>query len=154
MRPTSEELCSRLKREAVFSFLDGDDIAELSGFFDCRQVDAGETLWREGDPCEYLALIVEGKVEIKKTTEFEGKEVVLGVYSSGTIAGEICILDGSPRAVSAVALEDTSLLTLSRTNFETLTREHPDRSVRLLKGILLAVSVRLRKSFERLAAIF
>lgn len=155
MREVPEEVCHRMKRElGYFSFLSEEDFSAIGEFFQCRQVDAGEILWKEGDPCDYLAFIVEGRLEIKKETEFEGKEVVLAVYSDGAVAGELCFLDGSSRAVTALALEPTSLLILSRDRFAQLTQEHPALGVKLLKGMLLAVSTRLRKSFERLAVIF
>ncbi len=155
MRKTSEAVCARMKRELrYFNFLSDEDFPDLAEYFDCRQVDAEEVVWYEGDPCDYLAFIVEGRLEIKKATEFEGKEVVLGVYSDGAVAGELCFLDGSERAVTAVSLEDTSLLILSRANFDRLMEAHPVLGNKLLKGMLLAVSTRLRKSFERLASIF
>jgi CRP/FNR family cyclic AMP-dependent transcriptional regulator len=154
MKRTPEELCARMKQGVLFRFLEEGDVAAFPEFLGCRNLSAGEILWKEGDPCDYLAFIVEGRLEMKKSTEFAGKEVVIGVYSAGTIAGEICILNGTPRAVTAVALENSSLLVLSKEDFERLLREHPESGVRLLKGMLLAISTRLRKSFERLAAVF
>jgi CRP-like cAMP-binding protein len=56
--------------------------------------------------------------------------------------------------VTARALDDTDLLVITHENFEKLTEEHPELGVKLLKGMLLAVSTRLRKSYDRLAAIF
>ena len=152
---TSEEQCALLKKRLrFFHFLDEDDLAAVADYFSCRQFRAGETLWQEGDDGDYEAFIVEGRVEVKKETEFPGKQVVVGVYSAGTIVGELCVVDQRPRAVTAVALEDTAILTLSCSQLEKLLEQNPAVGIRLLKGILLAVSTRLRKSFERLAAIF
>lgn len=138
----------------AFRFLEEEDIPLLSPFFDCRQVAAGETLWEEGGDCNYLVFVIDGRLEIKKETEFKGKLVIVGVYGRGNVAGELCLLDGSPRAVTVAALEDCNLLLLTRDRFEALLQEHPLLGIKLLKGMLLAVSVRLRKSFDRLAAIF
>jgi len=152
---TSEEQCALLKKRLrFFHFLGEDDLAAVADYFSCRQFRAGETLWQEGDDGDYEAFIVEGRVEVKKETEFPGKQVVVGVYSAGTIVGELCVVDQRPRAVTAVALEDTAILTLSCSQLEKLLEQNPAVGIRLLKGILLAVSTRLRKSFERLAAIF
>jgi CRP/FNR family transcriptional regulator, cyclic AMP receptor protein len=149
------DVCSRLRAElASFRFLQGEDISGIAPFFKCRQARAGEVLWREGDPCDYVAFIIEGEVDIKKETEFEGKQVIVGVYGTGSIVGELCLLDGSPRAITAVALTDTDLLLLTRQNLERLLELHPGAGIKLLKGMLLAVSIRLRKSFDRLASIF
>jgi CRP-like cAMP-binding protein len=155
MKHTSPEACARLKREfRYFSFLTEEDLEKLAPYFECRQVDAGKTIWKEGDECNYQAFIAEGSVQVKKETSFKGKEVVVGIYNSGTIVGELCMLNGSSRAVTASALKDTSLLILTRENFNKFTDDYPELGVKLLKGMLLAVSIRLRKSFDRLASVF
>lgn len=155
MRETTGEVCRHLKQElASFRYLERADLVDLTPLFSCRQVAAGEILWREGDPCDYLVFIVEGRIEVKKETEFQGKQVIVGVYGRGTVVGELCILDNAPRPVTAVALEDSSLLVIDRADFIRLLEEEPELGVKLLKGMLFAVSSRLRKSFDRLASIF
>jgi CRP-like cAMP-binding protein len=95
-----------------------------------------------------------GRLEVKKETEFQGKQVIVGVYREGTLVGDLCILDGRPKSVTAVAIEDANLLLLSRDSFEKLLTEHPRAAANLLKGMLLAVSTRLSKAYERLTSIF
>lgn len=149
------EKCAEFKSQLrCFYFLDAEDLPEMARYFTCGQVQAGETLWKEGDPGDFEAFIIEGKVEVTKETEFPGRQVVVGVYSPGAIIGELCIMEGRPRAVTAVALEETSLLLLNHEHFEQLLVNNPTLGIKFLKGMLLAVSTRLRKSFERLAAIF
>jgi CRP-like cAMP-binding protein len=150
-----ERLCGRMKRELqFFSFLAEEDLDEIAGYFECRQVPAGQTLWAEGEPCTFVAFLITGRLEAKKQTEFEGKEMVLAVYSHGAIVGEMCILDGRPRAETLLALDRVDLVLLTRQSFERLLAEHPRLGVKLLKGMLLTVSMRLRKSYDRLASIF
>ncbi|MEN8264716.1 MAG: cyclic nucleotide-binding domain-containing protein [Nitrospirota bacterium] len=155
MKDILNELCSYMKNELnAFCYLCSDDAKLLSGYFECRNVKAGETLWKEGDSCDYVAFITSGRLEVNKETEFEGKSVIVGLYSKGAFVGELCILDGSPRALTAVAREDVSLVVITQKSFNELVNKHPELGVQLLKGMLLSVSKRLRKSFGRLAAIF
>lgn len=155
MTDEAEDICARMKQELhYFRFLAEEDIPVLARYLDCRKVAAEETLWVEGGKCGYMAFIVSGRLEIKKNTEFEGRQMIVGIYGPDSIAGELCILDGSPRVVTAVAYDDVELLTLSRENFDLLLADYPELAVRLLKGMLLTVSTRLKKSFERLAAVF
>jgi len=137
-----------------FNFLDEDELKIVQPYFTCAQADAGDLLWKEGSECQYVAFILDGKVEAKKETEFPGKQVVVGVYGKGSLVGVLCILDGSPRAITAAALEKTSLLLLYKDQFDALLAEHPAVGCRLLRGMLLAVSLRLRQSFERLTSVF
>ena len=155
MNEVATNICECMKSEHnVFSFLDDENAEELCEFFDCRTASDGETLWTEGSSCDYIAIIVSGRVEVKKQTGFKDRHVVVGVIGSGSIIGSLCILDGNPRAVTAEALEDISFLTLTRENFEKLISTNPDAGVKLLKGILMSVSIRLRRCFDRLTTFF
>ena len=151
----SEQTCLLMKAElSLFPYLSEEDLGDLPCYFRHLKVKSGEEIFREGDPCEFLGYIIEGSIEIKKETEFQGKAFVLGIYGAGSIVGESCILDAAPRAVTAVAREDTTLVVLSRENLERMLDESPAVGAKFLKGLLLAVSIRLRKSFDRMAAIF
>src|SRR4030042_6135103 len=106
MNDALKDLRTSMKGEkSVFNFLSDDDIKNLSAFFESKHIPAGETLWKEQDPFNYIAFIVSGRVEIKKETEYKGKNVIMGIYNQGAL----CILDYSLRKVTAVALEDVSL---------------------------------------------
>lgn len=144
----------KINEHSVFSFLCEENLGELTEFIQYKTVKSGEVLWEEGDPCDYVAIISSGRVEIKKKTEFKGKYVVVGIYNRGAVVGALCILNSSPRAVTAVALDDVSLLIITPENFEKLIAERPELGIKLLKGMLLSVSTRLRKSYERLAKFF
>ncbi len=152
---TFDEICRHLREELrFFRYLGEDDLDELKVFLDCRWAKAGEVLWREGDADSFIVFVATGRVEEKKQTEFEDKQVVVGVYGPGSVVGEFGILDGRSRPFTTVALEDSGLLMLSRENFERLTALNPPLGVKLLKGILFATTTRLKKAFDRLASIF
>ena len=151
-----QKLCRAMKAERgrCFGYLSPDDVELLSRYFATCHLPKGGHLCQEGERCTFVAFIVNGRLEIKKNTEFEGKQVVVGIYTRGAMVGELCILDNSPRAVTAIAMEDTDLLLLSGENFSKLTAENPELGVKLLKGMLFAVSTRLKRSLARLASIF
>lgn len=150
-----EQTCLKMRKEiTLFKYFAEHELAKAACYFAFKRVTAGETLWQEGDECDYVAFIASGEIETKKATEFAGRHVMVGVFGTGAMIGVLCILDGTPRAVTAVAREDTVLVVLTRENFDQLIREHPELGTELLKGMLLAVSVRLRKSFDRLTAMF
>jgi CRP/FNR family transcriptional regulator, cyclic AMP receptor protein len=149
-----ERLCGRMKQELrFFSFLEETELDEISSYFECRQVPQGQHLWKQHAPGNHVALIINGRVEVSKETEFKGT-VVVGVYSRGASVGESSLLDGSPRTETVLAIDHVDLVFLTRESFQRLIKEHPTTGVRLLEGLLMTVSRRLNKSFERLAAIF
>lgn len=147
--------CAQLKDNyRFFRYLSKEETSVVTEYLQCRFISTGEVLWNEGDAGDRAAFVVDGRVEIKKQTEFAGKHVIVGIYGQGSIVGELCLFDNEPREVTATALVDTSLLMLTHDRFNLLLTEHPDLGSKLLKGMLLTSSTRLRKSFERLASVF
>jgi CRP/FNR family transcriptional regulator, cyclic AMP receptor protein len=61
---------------------------------------------------------------------------------------------GIYKKVTAVALEDGSLAIITQENLDKLIDTNPGLGAKLLKGMLITVSDRLRKSFDRLAVFF
>jgi len=141
------------EEDGVFSFLCEDDWKKLSRFFEQRTVAAGEKLWTENDPSDSSAIIVSGRLEIMKKTEFRNHGIVIGTYTRGAIVGELSILDKSPRAVTAVAYEDVSLLLITKKNFDNLIDEYPVQGALLLRGMLFSVSKRLKGCYNRLITV-
>lgn len=131
-----------------------EELAALLPYLKESKIAVGETLWHEGQPGRYLALILSGHLEAKKDTEFPGKQVVVAVFGPGAVVGELSFLDQSPRAVSVVALEDARLAVIGRDEFGQLLADCPEVGMKVYRTILLALASRLKKSYERLAAIF
>lgn len=157
MHPRETVDTIRKKMQETFKFsksLSDDEIKAFLGFCENKQVSAGETLWREGDSDNYAAFVVEGKLGIKKKTEFEGKYMIVGTFAKGTVVGELCLLTDHLRSVTAVVLEPLNIVVLSSKNFETLITEHPLLGLKLLKHIFLVISRRLSRSTDRIAKIF
>ena len=155
MTMLAEDVCRKIKSDfRFFKYLDEAEKAIAGQYLECCEITAGTVLWHEGDASNSAAFVVEGKIEVKKATEFEDKHVIVGIYGEGSVVGELCLFTDDRRAVTATALTDAWLLKLSAERFETLLEEYPVIGGKLLKGMFLAVSKRLRKSFERLAAIF
>jgi CRP/FNR family transcriptional regulator, cyclic AMP receptor protein len=151
MKEIFKDLGTTLKGErSEFHFLSDEDLKNLSAFFESKHIPEGETLWKKEDPFDYIAFIVSGRVEIKKEAEFGGMNVIVGIYSKGAL----CILDESLKKVTAVALEDVYLAIITQESLDKLIVTNPVLGAKLLKGMLLTVSNRLRKSFDRLTVFF
>ena len=100
---------------------------------------AGELLFFEGEPCNGLHIIARGKVRIFKTS-VSGREQVLSVNVSGESVAEIPVFDGGPYPASAVALEETEIVFISRRDFNAYCLEHPEVPLK----VLTVVGARLR----------
>ena len=151
----SSRLCKEMKRElSFFSFLSAADLEAVSAYFNCRTVMARTNLWNAGDPSDYVAFIISGRVQIKVDTEFPGKQVVVGVFSRGSVIGSSCAVDTEPRYTTATVMEDAGLVLITHENINRLIDDYPEVGTKLLKGMLLSEANRLQKAYTRLASIF
>jgi len=151
-----QEKRSPLSMEAyrqLTELLSKDGYRLAARYFQWHRVEAGRTLWEENAPQGFLALIVSGKVESLKETEF-GRPFVTGLYSAGTVVGEDGFLSGRPRHATVKAVARSELLTISRDDFERLAQEQPALAVKILACLNSLLSGRLHNAMERLATVF
>ncbi len=138
----------------VFQLLNEDELNTIIPYFELVNYKAGETLFKEGDPGDYFAIVLSGKLEVTKETEFKGKSIVLAVLGKGSFTGELAMLDEQVRSATVVAPVDSELFVLKRDTLDKFMQEHPHVGIKILKGIVRTMSLRLRKSVERMATIF
>ena len=87
--------------------------------------DAGETIYRRGDPGDSLMILVSGRIKISNTT-VNAREIVLNFLKPGDVAGEIAALDGQPRTADASAIEATEAFQLQCRDLRSVLSAHPE----------------------------
>jgi len=149
-----KELLRDLREEIIFSLLDNEDIEKIAPFFELNTYPFGAVVFKEEDPGDFVGLVISGKLEVKKQTEFKGNQVIIALLTKGALVGELSILDRHSRSATVEAVEKTTMLILRNERLEALMQEHPSTGIKLLKGLLRILSIRLRKATERLTHIF
>jgi HD-GYP domain-containing protein (c-di-GMP phosphodiesterase class II) len=109
----------KLKRIPLFTEMSEYDLHQIDQITVEHRYDKGEVIIEENTAAERFFIIFRGKIEITKKFE-DGEQFVLGVHSDGEFFGEMAILDEGPRSATARALESTTVLEISRTDFEKL----------------------------------
>lgn len=99
-----------------------------------RTFSAGELLFTEGEPCNGLHIIAQGKVRIFKTS-VSGREQVLAVNVPGESVAELPVFDGGPFPASAVAIDDVVIAYISRNDFQAYCLEHPEVALKVLQVV-------------------
>ena len=111
----------------------------------------GEILFHEGDPADTVHFVAEGRVMARRTTA-SGDSVAFRVIGPGRVLGDVTVVSADQRRSSTiVALEPTTTLVLSFSEFRALCAEHP--GIQLLLATLLAARVK-RLSNHLLEALF
>jgi CRP-like cAMP-binding protein len=133
------DLAAVLEKTALFSNLSQPELQMLAARSVRKLFSTGELLFSEGEPCNGLHIIAQGKVRLFKTS-VNGREQVLSVNVSGESVAEIPVFDGGPYPASAVALEETEIVFISRRDFNAYCLEHPEVPLK----VLTVVGARLR----------
>ncbi len=108
-----------LSQVRLFVGLDRSTLARLASGIRIRRFRRGEVLFHQGDPGDALFILTTGAVKILLPSE-AGDEAILATVRPGEFFGELALLDGAPRSATAVALEPTETLVLSRDRFREL----------------------------------
>ncbi|MGY2292748.1 Crp/Fnr family transcriptional regulator [Pseudomonas sp. SDO528_S397] len=107
-----------------------------------RQLTAGQTLFKRGDPPCGLYAVLEGTLRISAVSE-QGKEAVLSLVELPYWFGEICLFDGLPRTHDASAVGPCTLLQVPHQAMLGIL----DATPRYWRDVALLMSQKLRLSF-------
>jgi MFS superfamily sulfate permease-like transporter/CRP-like cAMP-binding protein len=137
-----------LERLAFAAGLDGGEIEALRQSLRRKELDPGETLFREHEPGEQLYLLARGAVSISIGGGDRTSRIV--TFAPGSIFGEAAMLDGGLRSATAVVAEDAVVYSLSRSGLERLLSIHPTLANKLLLNLGRHLSGRLRQTTDAL----
>jgi len=110
---------------------------------------AGDYLFHESTPRQWLGLVIEGEIELVRGQH--GQSLLIGVAVSGAMLGEGVMLDDTPHATSAVTRQGAKLWQIPRAELETIRAENPQVFYRLVGQIARRLSERLQAATKRLA---
>jgi signal transduction histidine kinase len=130
----------QLAQNRLFEGIESNLLDEIAPTVHVVQLDAGDIIFREGDPGDSLYLVGEGSVKISKSGR-GGQQETLGFIQSGNFFGEMALLDGVPRSAMATAVEPTLLGAVDQPTFQHILELAPSR---LHLNFLRLVSERLR----------
>jgi len=92
-----------------------------------------------------LMLISKGQVKITLDLH-SGNKLHLSTMGQGQFFAEMSFIDGRPHSADAVAMEDCTIIRISREGFKELVRNDPIMEASVLRIITLALADRLRHS--------
>lgn len=140
MPEVKPSIAGTLRRVPIFSGLDDTQVEFLVARTVERRVGANELLFSEGDPCAGLFVVQSGNVRIFKSAA-SGREQVLAIEGAGSSIAELPVFDGGNYPASAQALNESSILFVSKQAFQSLCLQHPEVALKVLK----VVGSRLRR---------
>jgi len=148
LEKTKNLILDLLRDVPFFEDFEDSEIAELASFMSLQHVDEGTVLFNEGDVGDYLFFIVEGIVEIILTNKDKQTSVIASV-SVGESVGEMSLIDEYERSATVKRATDMEILVLTKTRFDSIMEKSPRLSAKVLRGLAVNISNRLRTSQGR-----
>jgi CRP/FNR family transcriptional regulator, cyclic AMP receptor protein len=115
----------------IFELLDAEEREALAQMMDCRDYKAGETIFHYGDAGGHIFILRNGCVELFVEST-DGEKIILAENERGDVIGELSFLDGGTRTATALAREDTQVLTMDRERLLDFIDKHPHAAMDLL----------------------
>lgn len=99
-----------------------------------RSFQAGEVIFREGEPAAEAYLLEEGRVRLIK--KVRGEEHSLMVLKPGDLFGENALVAGAERSSTAVALSPGLSLAIDQATLSNLLAQSPEIASRIIKQLV------------------
>jgi len=122
-----------LRYSPLFNSCSTKDLERIAKAGDRVTMAKGKTMIKQGDPGKEAFIILSGKAVVKKS----GKKVA--TLGTGSVVGELSLLDHGPRTATVVCESDCQLLVISRGNFLRLTDKVPALTHKLLGSLSLRI---------------
>ena len=118
-----------LKKIHLFHGLEDDELAAIAEELEEVSYPKGAVIFQQGAKADSFYLIYGGTVQIVRKQN--KKEFQLARLVREDYFGEMALIARRPRSATATALTDTSLLALSRADFEKLFKQNPQLKLNL-----------------------
>jgi CRP/FNR family transcriptional regulator, cyclic AMP receptor protein len=106
-----------------------------------RFFDQGAVIFKENDEGTEMFIIIQGIVEIRKSTGASSSKV-LTTLQKGDMFGEMALIEKQPRSASAVAVQPTRVLVLNDKLYDNMIGTNPDFARKMNK----VLSERIRRA--------
>ncbi|HEY5706919.1 MAG TPA: Crp/Fnr family transcriptional regulator [Terrimicrobiaceae bacterium] len=127
-------VANSLPHSRIFRGVPAGDIAEISAFSKVRNLEKGEYLFREGEPCEGFFVVQRGVISVQRVSA-AGKVQVIHVFHSGDSFAEPALISNEGYPADARALASSAVILVPRTEFVVLLRKRPEFALRMLASM-------------------
>jgi CRP-like cAMP-binding protein len=137
-----------LRRIKILADLNDAQLDHLLSYLELQRVSQWSTVVRQGEQGDAMYLVLAG--ELRARTMVGERETILGTFSAGDFFGDMSLFDHGPRSADVIANVDSTMLRISVTAFDRLTREAPVLATPFLRATARTLSARIRADNKRL----
>jgi len=120
-----------LKNVPLFALLDDEETAVLASQVDVKTFAPRERIYKIGDPSGPAYVLISGKVRLN-TVDEDQQEVIVDEPAEGEFFGFASMLEQTPHQTTALALDESACLEVSRDDIAILLQRKPQAGMDLL----------------------
>jgi len=94
---------------------------------DLRSYPAGQVIFSDGQPGDFMFALLEGEVNIEK----QGR--LIRIIKPGEVFGEMALIDGQPRSATATAATDCKVAAVPEKRFTLVVKTNPFFALEMLR---------------------
>ncbi len=113
-----------LKQIPLFALLDDDELAVLAAQVELKQFAPRQRIYKMGEPGKHAYVMMSGQVRVT-TVDEDHQEVVVDEPREGEFFGFASMLEQTPHQTTALAIEETACLEISRDDIAVLLQRKP-----------------------------
>ena len=137
-----------LRNVPIFSELSDPDVATLARVATRRRYPKDTVVFFENEEGDFFFMILEGRIKVTILGD-DGREIILSVLGAGDFFGEMALLDNEPRSATAIAVEESELLSLHRTDFQNVIADNHA----IMSALIKILTARLRKANHQISTL-
>ncbi len=145
----AQQLHALIPKCALLENFTPDEVRMLSHFMDVYRAPGGVEIIREGDGGDFMMMVIEGRIEVRKLDRFNTPQPI-ALVEPGRTLGEMSMIDGEARFATCVAAESALVAVLDRESLARIIVEQPMLGAKILMELVLMLSQRLRATSDRL----
>lgn len=127
-------------RAGPLKFLESaQDQQDFAAFLDSVHLDAGDTLFEEGQASDETYFVESGRLEVVKLGVHR-MPVRLAKVFAGSMIGEMALYSGRPRSASVIAVQAAVLRVLTRAGWMRMKQHRPDLATQFDHHVILSLA--------------
>ncbi len=137
-----------IKGIPFFACLSDQELFDLEQIIVEKHFPKNEVILLEEDTPNYMYIVYSGRVKVVQIS-VDGKEHILAIHKKGEFFGEMSLLDGKTSPATVIAMEDTYIGLIARSDFE----RYLLKNDKVLKEIISMLCLRLREAWSMLKVL-
>ena len=139
-------------RVPTFSDMNPEYVSLLKPLFERYSCPSGAVVIQQGQPANYLYLIIDGKVQVTYKP-YDGAPITVAYVEKDGVFGWSAVVGSKSYTSSVTEIEDLETFRIHGEDLRKLCLEHPDAGKEILERIASIVSSRWKNSHEQVKSI-